>query len=584
MHLPHLLHYTIITVSYHSIGGISIGAHEKKSKKLLMIAGTGVAALALLVFLSLLIWGVTLKNGRTVFPNVCVSGVNIGGMEQEEAAEALESALSTTHATRTLTVQLPDRKLVFDPEMANSPLDTAAMVDAAMAYGRDGGPFTVLRTYIQCKNSAYILDLGDFLQVDTEYIRELIDKTAADVQRDMVQSEITMDEENALITIHLGYTGRSLDADGLYDTVLAAYNSGDLSDITYSYQVIPYDIVDLQSYYSEYCSPPQDAYYDEDTRSLVEEVVGYGFDLMAANQQLALAAEGSTIEIPLEVMTPAVTLATLKSSYFSDVLASASSPVTNDSNRTENLRLACEAIDGTVLNPGEVFSFNSTVGERTKEKGYKPGIIFAGDGASEAEIGGGVCQVASTIYYCTLMADFETVERAPHMYTVSYVPAGCDATIYWGALDFKFKNTNSTPIMINASVSGGQVNISLVGTMEHDYTVTITSECIAEIPYEEIETLDETKEPGYRQLKVSPYYGYTYWTYKNYYDLDKNFLRKEKCAISEYDKRDAEYIVGPEKPAEPEIPEEPEIPDEPPEGGGDGEIDLDDLLNGSLFH
>ncbi len=539
------------------------------------------AALAFLVFLCLLIWGAVLKSGDTVFPNVCVSGVNIGGMERDEATEALETVLSTTHSTRTLTVQLPDRKVVFDPEMANSPLDTAAMVDTAMAYGRDGGPFSALRTYIQCKNSAYILDLGDFLQVDAEYVRELIDKTAADVKRDMVQSEIRMDEENGVIVIQLGYNGRSLDADALYDKVMAAYDSGNLSDINFSYDLVPYDIVDLQAYYNEYCSAPKDAYYDEDSRSIVEEVVGYGFDLMAANQQLALAEEGSTIEIPLEVMKPAVTLESLKDTYFSDVLASASSNVTSDANRTKNLELACNAIDGTVLNPGETFSFNGTVGERTAEKGYKPGIIFTDDGASEAEVGGGVCQVASTIYYAVLMADLEVVERAPHMYIVTYVPAGCDATVYWGSLDFKFKNTNSTPIMINAAVSNGKVNISLVGTMEHDYTVEMTSTKVSEVPYEEIEIVDETKEPGYRELKVSPYTGYVYWSYKNYYDLNGNLLRTEKCAISEYDKRDAEYIVGPE----PEDPEQPGEEDGSEDGGDDGDDDGDDgnLLNGSLY-
>ncbi len=547
------------------------------------------AALAVVVFLSLLIWGLALKNSHTVFPNVCVSGVNIGGMREAEAAEALESALSTTHATRTLRVQLPDRKLVFDPEMANSPLDTAAMVEAAMAYGRDGGPFTVLHTYIQCKKSAYILDLGDFLQVDTAYIRQMIDKTAENVQRDMVQSEVTMDEENAVIHIQLGYNGRSLDADKLYEAVLAAYSSGNLSDLTFSYDMTPYDIVDLQAYYNQYCSSPQDAYYDKETRSLVEEVVGYGFDLMAANQQLALAEEGSTIDIPLEVMTPAVTLKELKSTYFSDVLASYDSPYTSNTNRTTNLRLACEAIDGTVLNPGETFSFNAVVGERTAEKGYKNGIIFDKDGASEAQLGGGVCQVASTIYYCVLMADLDVVERAPHMYTVTYVPMGCDATIYWGSLDFKFKNSNSTPIMINATCSGGYVHISLVGTREHDYTVKMTYETTATIPFEEVETVDETKPVGYRQQKVSPYTGYTVWSYKNYYDLDGKLLRTEKCALSEYEKRDAEFIVGPEEPETPEDPEEPVEPDpndptDPTDPTDPDEpVDLGDLLNGSLF-
>ena len=335
-----------------------------------MIAGIAVVAVALAVFLGVLIWGLSLKNSHKVFPNVCVSGVNIGGMETEEALEAVESSLAATHATRTLTVQLPDRKLVFDPEMANSPMDTAAMVEAAVAYGKDGGVFQVIGTYLDCKNSAYLLDLEDFLQVDTTYIRELIDKTARDVEREVVQSEITMDEENEVIRIQLGYTGRSLDADGLYEKVLEAYHSGDLSDITFNYDLTPYDIVDLGAYYNEYCTPAQDAYYDNETKEVVEEVVGYGFDLAAANQQLALAEEGSVIEIPLEVMKPEVTADAYMETYFPDVLASFNSPYPPNPNRTTNLVLACEEIDGTVLQPGEVFSFNGTVGERTAEKGY----------------------------------------------------------------------------------------------------------------------------------------------------------------------------------------------------------------------
>lgn len=570
-------------------GGILIRTSEKRAKKIWLIAGIAVAAVALMVFLGVLIWGLSLKNSDKVFPNVCVSGVNIGGMETEEATQALESTLASTHATRTLTVVLPDRKLVFDPEMANTPMDTEAMVEAAVDYGKDGGVFQVIGTYLACKKSAYLLDLENFLQVDTEYIRELIDKTAQDVERDVVQSEITMDEENSVIRIQLGYTGRKLDADKLYDQVLEAYHSGDLSDITFNYDLTPYDIVDLAAYYNEYCTPAKDAYYDNETKTVVKEVVGYGFDLAAANQQLALAEEGSVIEIPLDVMEPEVTAEEYMEKYYPDTLASYNSPYYPNANRTTNLILACKEIDGTVLEPGEVFSFNETVGERTAEKGYKEGIIYADGGSSESEVGGGICQVASTIYYCALLADFQIVEREPHMYVVSYVPKGCDATVYWGATDFKFKNTNETPIMITAEASDGYVRIAFKGTNEHDYTVKITYECISTIPYEEIEELDETKPEGYRQLKQEPHTGYVYWSYKNYYDLDGNFLRTEKCDISEYDKYDAIYIVGPEpepeEPEEPEVPEEPENPENPEDPGEEDEgTSLDDILNGSLFH
>lgn len=538
-----------------------------------MIAGISVAAAALLVLLGVFIWGMTLKNGDTVFPNVCVSGVNIGGMDAEEAAAALEENFEKTHATRTLTVQLPDRKLVFDPEMANSPMDTQAMVEEALAYGRSGSALQVLKTFIACKKSAYILDMEDFLRVDTEYIRELIDKTAADVERDMIQSEITMDEENAVITIQLGYNGRTLDADGLYDTVLAAYNSGDLSDITFSYNVVPYDIVDLQSYYNEYCTSARDAYYDKKEKTVVEEVVGYGFDLVAANAQLALAEEGSTIEIPLQVIEPEVTVQEFYSEYFPETISYFESRHTSNSDRTTNLKLACEAINGTVLEPGEVFSFNAVVGERTPEKGYKEGIIYADGGASELEAGGGICQVVSSVYMCALTADMTIVERQPHMYPVSYVNPGCDATVYWGAVDFKFKNTYDNPVMIQASVSGGYVRVALLGVAENDYTIKMTYELIETIPYEEVETVDESKPYGYREQTQAPHTGYVYWSYKNYYDLDGNFIRKEKCAISEYEKYDAEYIVGPEL--------DEDIPEDILQGIIDGTIELEDWLNGA---
>lgn len=537
-----------------------MGSSERISKKILLIAGIAAASVAVAVFLGVFFWGLHLKNADTVFPNVCVSGVNIGGMEAEEAAQALETSLSNTHATRTLTVQLPDRKLVFDPELANSPLDANSMVEAALSYGREGGAFKVLSTYIKCKESAYILDMGDFLSVDTEYIRELIDKTAEDVAQEMSQSEVTMDEDAEVITIELGKNGRSLDTEKLYEQVMKAYESGDLSDIEFSYDLVPYDIVDLQSYYNKYCKPARNAYYDKTTRTIVEEIEGYGFDLMAVNQQLALAEEGSVIEIPLKVLEPEITLEEYKQKFYADTLASYSIAYTGNANRTTNLRLACEAINGTVLQPNEIFSFNDIVGQRTAEKGYKEGIIYANDGASESEVGGGICQIASMIYYCTLMADFQIIEREPHMYVVTYVDPGMDATVYWGALDFQFRNTNETPVMVNAAVNNGVVSVSLVGTNEHDYTVKMTYELTATTPYEEIETLDETKPAGYRELVQEPHTGYTYWSYKNFYDLEGNFLRKEKCDISVYEKYDAEYIVGPElveeEPAEEELPPE----------------------------
>lgn len=535
-----------------------------------MISGICVAAAALLIFFGVLIWGAALKGSDTIFPNVCVSGTNIGTMTRQEAAEAIEESVSKTHAERMLTVQLPDRKLVFEPENANAPLDTEAIVRIAMEYGRQGGPINALKTYLQCRQSAYILDIEDFLQVDTEYIRALIDKTAADVKQEKVQSKVEMDEEKELLTITLGRNGRTLDAEKLYEEVLDAYVTGDLSDINFSYEIDPYDIVDLQPYYDKYCTPARNAYYNAAEQKLMPEVVGYGFDIYAVNAQIALAEEGEVLEVQLAVMEPTMTMEQYNNKNYPDILSSYRSAHTYNANRTTNLTLACQAIDGTVLKPGEVFSFNSIVGERTIEKGYKEGIVYANGGESEMEEGGGICQVVSSVYMCALTADLQIVERQPHMYPVGYVKPGCDATVYWGAVDFKFKNTNATPIKINASVSGGYVNVSFVGTNEHDYTVSMTSQLVETIPYEEVEIVDNTKPAGYRELTQAPHTGYVYWSYKNYYDLNGTYLRTEKCAISEYEKYDAEYTVGPG--GEEEKPEDDE----------EERVDLGDIIGGLI--
>ena len=140
-------------------------------------------------------------------------------------------------------------------------------------------------------------------------------------------------------------------------------------------------------------------------------------------------------------------------------------------------------------------------------------------------------------------------------------------------MDFKFKNSNSTPIKINASVSGGYVNVSFVGTSEHDYTVSMTSQLVQTIPYEEVEIVDYSKPAGYRELTQEPHTGYIYWSYKNFYDLNGNFLRTEKCAISEYTKYDAEYTVGPGGETDREDDEEPEE---------DDIIDLDDIISDQI--
>ena len=129
-------------------------------------------------------------------------------------------------------------------------------------------------------------------------------------------------------------------------------------------------------------------------------------------------------------------------------------------NRTTNLVLATKAINGTILQPGEVFSFNETIGKTTRAKGYKPAKIFVRGKEAEA-MGGGICQVSSTLYNAADYGGMEITERHPHSKKVGYVPDGRDASVSYGGVDLKFRNTLPHPVKIVATAAGGKLTISL---------------------------------------------------------------------------------------------------------------------------
>lgn len=147
------------------------------------------------------------------------------------------------------------------------------------------------------------------------------------------------------------------------------------------------------------------------------------------------------------------------STYYSNLYSSYYSYYVNDANRTNNLKIASKAISGTIIQPGQTFSFNNVVGPRTAARGYKSAGVFSGDGVVNG-IGGGICQVASTMFNCALYANVGIVERHQHSQRVTYVPLGRDAAIYGTAEDFKWKNTTNYPIRIVMTVKDGIITCS----------------------------------------------------------------------------------------------------------------------------
>ncbi|MCX7715303.1 MAG: VanW family protein [Clostridia bacterium] len=127
-----------------------------------------------------------------------------------------------------------------------------------------------------------------------------------------------------------------------------------------------------------------------------------------------------------------------------------------ESDRVSNIKLAARAIDGTVLKSGEIFSFNKIVGERTEQKGYKIAPILVGKEHEEG-IGGGVCQVSTTIYNTAKKAGLEIIERHQHDIGVGYIKKGKDSTVNYPTMDLKFKNNTDFKIKIAVKVTENKV-------------------------------------------------------------------------------------------------------------------------------
>lgn len=221
-------------------------------------------------------------------------------------------------------------------------------------------------------------------------------------------------------------------------------------------------------------------------------------DLLAALKEKQFDAE---ITAKVDTVEPEFSTETAKEKY--QILAKVTTTTTANKKRNTNIKLSAEAIHGTILQPGEEFSFNDVVGQRTAEKGYQ-GAAAYNNGEVVEEIGGGVCQVSSTLYNAVLKAGLETTFRRSHTYEPSYVTPGTDATVSWGGPDYKFKNTSSAAIGLRATYADQKMTVSIYGipVLEDGVTYELQSTKIKEVPSQEpVYEEDGTLEPGVEVIK-----------------------------------------------------------------------------------
>ena len=567
------------TIGEQKAAGADGQSRLARNRKIILISICSVVA----VLLISAIVGISLFLGNPsddglILNNVMVGGINLGGMTKEEAKAALHEISDDTYTKMDMVVELPDTTLTLTPAATSAKLDVDAVVEAAYDYGRTGSREEKEKAKQDSLTTTHHIPLLNYLNLDLAYIKGELDAYGASFNSTYVPSSVSFDIERPVLdaadpkfvqdapcqvmTLTVGAPGRYLDMEGLYNQVLDAYSFNVflvVAEMTEEEQ-LP-EPLDLQALYDEYRCDPAGAYMDVETHEVVPEVYGYDFDLEKAQLLLEQAQYGDTIEIPFRYLLPETEGDDLEELLFRDVLATFKTKHTGDENRNTNLRLACEAINGLVLNAGENFDFNTVVGQRTAAKGYKSADAYDG-GQTVKTLGGGICQVSSTLYYCTLIADLQIINRTPHSYISSYMDPGTDATVSWGGPHFTFKNNTNYPIRIEAKVEGGYVHMTLIGTDEKDYYVEIEYQIIgSEAPETIYKDFEPDNEEGYKngQVITTPYTGYTVKTFKLKYDKEtKELISREVDQISRYKKRD-KVVARVNVPTEPPT-EAPEVP------------------------
>ena len=560
-------------------------APKKKNNKGAIIAICIAAAFVLIgIATGLLYYFFYTGDDGLILPNVSIAGIDVGGMTQEEAVNVLHLSTDSTYSQKDMVLNLPGEEIHLSPSNTKVQLNVEEAVAFAYQYGRTGTKAEQRKARQDAEKVHYIVDLLPYLNLNTDYIQSVMDEVGVRYNTTLTQPTVTVtgerpslepgeinpDAPKQILTVTLGIPESALDTTQLYGEILDAYNTNQFS-VSMDLAILQPEKPDLKAIYKEYCVDPVDASLDTNTYAVIPEVYGYGFDMEAVQQQLDQLKNGESLEITLDYLEPAITSKDISSTLFQDELAFCEAYQASGYNRATNLDLACKAINGKILKPGETFSYNDTLGKRTAEKGYLGAAAYVG-GETVTELGGGICQVSSALYYCTLYADLEVVERYCHLYPSSYVPLGMDATVSWGLLDYKFKNNTNYPIKIIAEASdSGRVKIWFMGTDEKDYYVKMSYSVLKTHEWKEVikEITPEKNEKGYKDGEVitSPYTGYDVNTYKSKYNKETNeLISTEFEVLSEYSKRDKVVckIIKEDK-TEPTVPDTttPDVTDPP---------------------
>lgn len=457
------------------------------------------------------IFALTNINNDKIIKGVSISGIDVSGLTKNEALQKLQE-IYDAKKEKEINIKYEDYENTLNPTLLEVNYDIENTVNEAYNIGKESNiivnNYKILSCLIKNKN------IDTKMTMNEEVAKQTIEDIGVNLPGIVVESSYSVEEDDAQLVITKGADGIEIDTDSLLNKVKDRLKTTDISD---DYIEIPVNNktpgkIDIDKIHEEVYKEAKDAYYTKDPFALYPEVKGIDFNVEEAKKELE--QEKNEYIIKLTITKPKVTVSDIGAEAFPDKLATFTTRYdVSDKDRTTNLTIACNKINGKVVLPEETFSYNKTLGARTVAAGYKNAKVYE-SGKVVDGIGGGICQISSTLYNAVLMSNLEIVERRNHQFVTSYVPAGRDATVVYGMTDFKFKNTRKYPVRIVATANNGIATVTMYGIKEeNEYTFTFNTKTVATIPcttqYEEDSTLDagveKVKQKGTNGLKTETY-------------------------------------------------------------------------------
>lgn len=446
---------------------------QPKNKKALIVLLVIMIIMILGIFFST-IFGFVNMNNTKIMNGVFVNGINISNLTKQEAIEELNKTINNNEQNYVTMYRNGVTDFIHLEDIGGS-FNAENAVDEAYKIGRQGNIFKC--NYEILSTSLFKKSVKTNIQYDKEKLKHKIDETSLKMPDIALSSSYVINENNVIIKN--SKAGYKIKEDEFEKNMVDAF-SNETKKFEIPVEEVEKEKIDIKKIHEEVFKEAKDAYYTTNPNKIYKEESGIDFAISVAEAEKMLTEEKEEYVIPLKEIKPSIKVSDLDKGAFPDQLSTfTTSYGTGDSGRCHNIYLAAKSITETVVMPGETFSFNDLIGECSTKTGYRESTIYL-NGELSTGIGGGICQVSTTLYNAVLRANLEIVKRRNHSLSVTYVPLGQDAMVSIGTSDFQFKNNRDYPIKVVASTATGSITCQIYGLKNNtEYDIKLETKVIS---------------------------------------------------------------------------------------------------------